>query len=60
MNWNRAESDPKEAQRELARRRLVVLEYVPRDGDVVVIDRSDAARTAAAALRGRRQLAAAR
>jgi len=60
MNWNRANSDIKATQREIARRRLVVLEYVPRNGDVVVIDRSEAARAAQVSLRWRRQLAAAR
>ena len=60
MNWNQTDSDIKATQREIARRRLVVLEYVPRDGDVVVIDRSEAARAGEISLRWRRQLAAAR
>jgi len=59
MNWNQ-DSDIKVTQREINRRRLVVLEYVPRNGDVVVIDRSEAARAAEASLPRRRQLAAAR
>ena len=59
MNWNQADSDTKVTQREIARRRLVVLEYVPRNGDVVVIDRSEAARAADVSLRWRRQLLAA-
>ena len=59
MDWNRTSDDTKEARRVLARRRLVVLEYVPRNGDVVVIDKSPIVR-APSAFRGRRHLAVAR